>query len=195
MLLAVWANESLLRNLSFLMTVRENIGQSFLQGCWGDQISCRDVISLLHFFLEQAEKSQMKWFKISVSSYSGFPNIEFCIAKIQVCLLNLECFHFDGSSFKCSSLTFLIKSFSFNETMCSHQIGYFLFYKGHSVFYKVFYKVFYIVFYKGPSSGSQPCLNRCAAAHLAEAHGTPVCRGTPVENHCSLTGNYLTAHS
>ena len=42
------------------------------------------------------------------------------------------------------------------------------------------------MFYKGhsaPSSGSQSCLNQCAAAHLAEVHGTPVCRSTPVENH------------
>ena len=27
-------------------------------------------------------------------------------------------------------------------------------------------------------------LNQPAAAHLADAQGTPVCRGTPVENHC-----------
>ena len=41
----------------------------------------------------------------------------------------------------------------FNETMCSHQIGDFLFYKGHGA----------------PSSGSQSCLNQCDAAHLADA--------------------------
>ena len=87
-------------------------------------------------FLEQTKTSQMNWFKISVSSYS-ISKYWFCIAKIQVCLLNLECFHFDPRSNVHLSM-FLSKSFSFNETMCSHQIVYFLFYKGHSVFYKVF---------------------------------------------------------
>ena len=62
------------------MTVRENIDKSFLQGFWGDQISCRDVISLLHF-LQQAEVSQMNWFKISVSSFSRFPNIDFVLQR------------------------------------------------------------------------------------------------------------------
>ena len=100
------------------------------------------------------------------------------LPKIQVCLLNLECFHFDPRSNVHLSM-FLSKSFFFSETMCSHQNGYFLFYKGHSVFHK------------GPSSGSQPCLNRCAAAHLAEAHGTPVCRGTPVENHWVTVYKYV----
>lgn len=79
-LLAVWANESLLSNLSFLTTVRGNIGQSLLQGCRGDWSDIRDVISLLHS-LEQAETSQMNWFKIPVSSYSRFPNIDFVLQR------------------------------------------------------------------------------------------------------------------
>ena len=55
-----------------------------------------------------------------------------------------------------------------NEAMNSHQIFDSPFYKEHS-----------------PSaSGSQPCLDQRAAAHLADAHGTPVCHGTPVKNHC-----------
>ena len=62
-----------------------------------------------------------------------------------------------------------------NETMCSHQIGDFLFYKRHNA----------------SSSGSQPCLSQCAAAHLADAHGTPMCRGTPVENHCIKLTNLI----
>ena len=87
----------------------------------------RDVISLLHF-LEQAETSQINRLKYPVSSYSRFQNIDFCVVKIQVCLLNLECFHFDPRSNVHISM-FLRKSFSFNETMCSHQFEYFLFYK------------------------------------------------------------------
>ena len=34
-------------------------------------------------------------------------------------------------------------------------------------------------------------LNQPAAAHLADAQGTPVCRGTPVENHCTILLNIL----
>ena len=79
-LLAVWANESLLSNLSFLTTVKGNIGQSLLQGCRGDWSDIRDVISLLHS-LEQAETSQMNWFKIPVSSYSRFPNTDFVLQR------------------------------------------------------------------------------------------------------------------